>query len=940
MNIPKTLHPPILARAVLGVSLTLALMTGARGQTLPALNEAGDPTTQPVIELSPFVISSDQDTGWQATSTLVGNRTNEELRNVPMSIDALTSEFMQDMGAFTLEDAGLWVANLDVVSDVERKTDDQRLNYRGMQIGDRESGQSSRNFFLWYSPTDTYNVERIDFSKGSNSLMFGDASPGGQATVYTKRPRFRNFGSVVARVDSNDSRRVQLDINRKLTEQVAVRINLLDRADRGYLANAVSRLRAAHGAITYQPFQNTSIRLEAEAGKFERSRANNQVRIRENSAPGRGFNTNNQWYYTSDGEIIARAPGFQQVPLAADQQAAGGSQLPLLRGMNAEVILMNRVGNSNVPSGQTLTFEGYERSINLLGTNDFLNRPYTNVTAWVEQAIGDLRIELSYNQQHQRQERNDNEFGTTVSIDRNGRPYLDSQIGYRTFGNRVKTSRVTASYPLKFGNVMTQYLVFGTESQQDWMYSFRENLVNVGVLDSNPNATLTQHRITVRAYLDDPLFPTRAYWDQFRPENLPTATNFQAGWISTTDTLRPFGDKRYLKTQSASAAGSYFDGRLRSILGVRYDRFERKRIVDQPTGPNGERIYLGPPDQVPEAYAYDPQFDIDSTTYTGGLTYQLTREINVYVTQSESFRVQGFSDFTGKVLGPVVGETKEVGMKTALFGGRLNASVAVYQVDRDNARFVWNPNVLSVAEMEDLFNPNDIGPDHPDYFLPASGINMEARSVTASEQSKGYEMTLQMQRYKGFQARVTFSHNEISATRDMSSLRQLTDAAIARTQAALAPGGNPSMAENQAFIDDALEVLAANEGTELVTGSRSTPNAFNWALDYEFGRQGALAGTRVGLSGNWRDKFAMTLLNDVVYESDASHPLSAYVIHRRKIFDRQWSFRLGVRNFHDLSNNDDIKKSGVVRLDGAGQAVYDYRYTTPVTTDFTLTLDF
>lgn len=908
-------------------------------QVVPAAPAApGGTATGNTIELSPFVVATDRDTGWVASSTLVGNRTNEELRNVPMSIDAITSEFMQDMGAYSLEDAGQWIANLDVVSDLERKTDDQRVSYRGMQIGDRESGQSSRNFFLWYSPTDTYNVERIDFSKGSNSLMFGDASPGGQATVYTKRPRFRNFASAVLRLDSERSHRVQLDVNRKLSDRLALRLNLVDRADRGYLKNAVSELRAAHGTVSYQPFKHTLLRLEAEGGQFERTRANNQVRVRENSAPGRGFGTNNQWYYTSDGEIVARVTG-NQVP-TVDTFAAGGSQLPLLEGMSATVNLLNRVGTANVPSGQTLVLRGYDESVNLLGTNDFLDRPYTNVTAWVEQAFGDLRVEVSYNQQHQRQERNDNEFGTTISVDRAGRPYLDSQIGYRIFGNRVKTGRATASYPFTFGKWMTQFVVLSGESQQDWIYSFRQNLVNTAVLAATPTANLTQHRITVRAYLDDPRFPTPAYWDQFRPENLPTTPAFRAGWIDTTDTLRPFGDKRYMKSQSLSSAGRYFDGRLRSIVGVRYDRVSRKRIVDQPTGPNGERIYLGPPDAVPQAYAYDPQFDIDSTTYTGGLTYALTPAINLYVTQSESFRVQGFSDFTGKVLGPVLGETREAGIKTALFGDKLHASVAVYEVERNNARFVWSPNVLSVAEMEDLFNPNNLTPASPDYFFPATGVNSESTSVTASERATGYEATVQMQRTKGLQARVTFSHNKITAARDMSKLRALTDSAIERTRVALAPAGNPALAENQALINDALEILGANEGTEIVTGSRSTPNAINWALDYEFPRETPLKGTRLALSGNWRDRFAMTELGGTVFKSDATHPLSAYAIHRRKIVGQNYSFRLGVRNFYDLKNNAGIKKSGVVRLDAAGKPLYDFRYTTPVTADFTVSIDF
>ena len=55
---------------------------------------------------------------------------------------------------------------------------------------------SSRNFFTWYVPSDAYNVERFDFNKGSNSLMFGDSNPGGQATIYTKRARSRNLRAV------------------------------------------------------------------------------------------------------------------------------------------------------------------------------------------------------------------------------------------------------------------------------------------------------------------------------------------------------------------------------------------------------------------------------------------------------------------------------------------------------------------------------------------------------------------------------------------------------------------------------------------------------------------------------------------------------------------------------------------------------------------------
>lgn len=46
----------------------------------------------------------------------------------------------------------------------------------------------SRNYFRWFIPSDNYNVERIDFGKGSNSLIFGAVEPGGQGAAFTKRP--------------------------------------------------------------------------------------------------------------------------------------------------------------------------------------------------------------------------------------------------------------------------------------------------------------------------------------------------------------------------------------------------------------------------------------------------------------------------------------------------------------------------------------------------------------------------------------------------------------------------------------------------------------------------------------------------------------------------------------------------------------------------------
>ena len=160
--------------------MSAALATDDEGHSLARLNR----------------IAADRDTGWVASTSLGGTRTNEQLVYLPTSVDAITAEYMADLNAFTLEDGAIFIANVNTVSNLETKIDDSRPNFRGMELGGRANGQSSRNFFLWYVPADTYNIERIAFNKGSNSLMFGDASPGGLAATYTKRARFTNLASV------------------------------------------------------------------------------------------------------------------------------------------------------------------------------------------------------------------------------------------------------------------------------------------------------------------------------------------------------------------------------------------------------------------------------------------------------------------------------------------------------------------------------------------------------------------------------------------------------------------------------------------------------------------------------------------------------------------------------------------------------------------------
>src|SRR5215212_607837 len=87
----------------------MLLLATAPAQVAPKV--ATTPQGNTLVELSPFVVSTERDNGWVASTSLIGTRTNEQLVNLPLSVDALTADFMRDVGIYLLEDASAMIAN-------------------------------------------------------------------------------------------------------------------------------------------------------------------------------------------------------------------------------------------------------------------------------------------------------------------------------------------------------------------------------------------------------------------------------------------------------------------------------------------------------------------------------------------------------------------------------------------------------------------------------------------------------------------------------------------------------------------------------------------------------------------------------------------------------------------------------------------------------------
>ena len=63
-----------------------------------------------------------------------------------------------------------------------------------------------------------------------------------------------------------------------------------------------------------------------------------------------------------------------------------------------------------------------------------------------------------------------------------------------------------------------------------------------------------------------------------------------------------------------------------------------------------------------------------------GLIYDLDRQHTVYTSWTSVFQPQSNQSTGGAPLDPVIGTNLEAGIKGEYFGGRLNASAAVFQI--------------------------------------------------------------------------------------------------------------------------------------------------------------------------------------------------------------------------------------------------------------------
>lgn len=160
--------------------------------------------------------------GYRTSSSRSSTRTETLLIDTPQTIAVVTPQQIRDQNITSMQEAARYVPGVNVQQGENNR---DQVTIRGNVTtadffvdGARDDLQTFRDF---------YNVERIEFLKGSNALAFGRGGAGGVINRVMKTADGVTRKELMLTGGSFDNRRVQADIGGKVNDNVALRFNTM-----------------------------------------------------------------------------------------------------------------------------------------------------------------------------------------------------------------------------------------------------------------------------------------------------------------------------------------------------------------------------------------------------------------------------------------------------------------------------------------------------------------------------------------------------------------------------------------------------------------------------------------------------------------------------------------------------------------------------------------
>ncbi|MDR0353142.1 MAG: TonB-dependent receptor plug domain-containing protein [Opitutaceae bacterium] len=832
---PITMKPTVTKSAripaallALGLSIAPPLAAQQTAYTQP-------PVDSEIVELSRFVVEAERDVGYESMQTTSGMRTVQELKNVPSSISVINATFIDDIGALSIEEMSKWFVTGEANPNPDTSTDGRPI-FRGVQ-----SNYAMRNSWIWYTPIDSYSVERVELVRGPNAFLYGEADLGGSNNTITKRGLFtKNHTRVKAIAGSFGLRRAEFDANRILIpKKLALRAAAVASKSDEWYHHGKRDFGGLYLALAYRPTRTTTLRVSGEVNSSERVTTTGLF----------------QQYYgfmtTGPNPVEATAKiknGTTYIPalglavnnrVAANQRTRGsGSNLTLV-----DPSVLPRKWQFRGPAStysqdiQTLTIELEQKitdKLHLMLSGNFMESKIDNWNASGRAIYRDLSPKLP--------------DGTANPY--YGELYTEYYRTHQLAGNIVRDLRASLVYEWDNLKWMKQTFVLNAQQHQDNPGQRRPKLAEYAAIDTwtpadrnkvtpgtSPadlagyRASFTNNRFYRRYYLKD--------GDSARLTGnihaLPGISDYYPDYTSAVYASGAVLYRRfYMPSIAIGASGSYFNDHLFTTIGYRHDKFKMKNINGIPLVQPGENSWTvvpaTPANDTPAAIAAAEKFNRPAYTdlsFEGpnlGAIIRINDILAFGYNYAKSYRPSlGLGSdgvIPGTVQGIPFGKGWDASIRLSLLQSRIELNGTYYDNYQPNAR-------VAPAFTDDLKNEMNA-------IFGANGWNSTGRD-TEQLTSTGIEIEMTANLTRHWRIMANYANNKLKTENRIPQLRHYQAAARAQ--------GKPT---------PELDKMFARYPEGMPTGGY-TKNQANLFTRYDF-NTGTLKGFYLGGGVNWRDK--------------------------------------------------------------------------------------
>lgn len=631
-----------------------------------------------VFELSPFEVNTSGDRGYYASNAISGSRIDVRIQDMPLTIEVVTSEFIEDTGSTDLREslrysAGILLQsqndafgggfdNFGGVNNPEGATGDQ--SDTGFKIRGFVTDNTLRKGFRRRHSTDSINIDRVEVVRGPSALLYGVGNFGGVVNYLPKAPLPEFAAELGVGIGSDAWRRGTVDVTGPLPFGFGYRVTAAVEDSDDWTESRTHEHFFVSPVLRWK-WAGTQVTVDFEYGEAEDR--------------GVGFKS-------------VRTPTLPGIPITqADRLETYGF----------------------------LEFEGKDpRTFRWSGPDTYYLTESWNLNVELEQElIEDMYLLIGYNRSHVSFENRDifggiRVFDEEATIPPRAAPLLGTFEGIQIIDGQTSDVRIPVD------NGVLQYAWTDGENSTDWdqaraEVNYRKRLFEESTWGSSEHSLIlgysyeSQKGEYVNRQMDNPSAP--AGTDQNYYKN-PTDSD-PIRFDSPVDGSEPatFGPLNF-GGQVARNEGTYlvYNGRflkdrlfliggLRRDVSSNLDGYQETFFSRRgETGFERRDKTTGTEDPATGEFLPDfPDSEVTKDTAQWGISYEVLDGLTVYALQSEGVEpnFDGQRDGNGVPLDSSVAESREVGVKFNLFDSKVSASFSFFKIERSGVPFSywWAP---------------------------------------------------------------------------------------------------------------------------------------------------------------------------------------------------------------------------------------------------------